>query len=117
MTKGEFTTENSLNQLAEHSLLGRTVRGAAKLGIRAMYLGRSKEDPELKMMLSLAIDGTIDSAACQSNGILPYRLAEAVVHAANGEKVKAVRKLIKGNKLKERIEKLELRRMFKDKEL
>lgn len=117
MTKGEFTTENSLNQLAEHSLLGRTVRGVAKLGIRAMYLGRSKEDPELKMMLSLAIDGTIDSAACQSNGILPYRLAEAVVHAANGEKVKAVRKLIKGNKLKERIEKLELRRMFKDKEL
>ncbi len=48
------------------------------------------------MVLMGMENGMIDSVVCQSGGMLPMRVAEAMVLQANGHRGKALRKLIRG---------------------
>ena len=61
-----------------------------------MFKGIPHDDPEVVMMLQGVEHGTIDCVVCQSGGMLPIRLAEAMVLEANGHRVKAFLKLIRG---------------------
>lgn len=48
------------------------------------------------MVLMGMENGMIDSVVCQSGGMLPMRVAEAMVLQANGHRGKALRRLIRG---------------------
>lgn len=93
---GEYTLYNSLNQLAEASPLARTVRRAARPLVYSMFKGIPHDDPQVVMVLMGMENGMIDSVVCQSGGMLPMRVAEAMVLQANGHRGKALWKLIRG---------------------
>ena len=87
---------NSIRQLAKHSALGKLVYIISKQIVYGMYKDRPKDDPEVKMMISGAVDGTIDALVCQSEGRLPYRIGQAIVHSANGHITRAIMTLFGG---------------------
>ena len=93
---GEYTLYDSLNQLAEASPLARTVRRAARPLVYSMFKGIPHDDPQVVMVLMGMENGMIDSVVCQSGGMLPMRVAEAMVLQANGHRGKALWKLIRG---------------------
>lgn len=94
---GNFTTANSLTQIRNHSLFAKAFYQVAKLIVYGMYKGKPKDDPEVMMMLSGALEGTIDSLVCQSEGMVPYNLAKAVVETANHRPKKAILTLLGRN--------------------
>ncbi len=96
MGKGDFSVYNSLLQLSKHSLLGKIMLRYGRQFTKKNYKGKPADDPELMMFLKGLEDGTIDSIICQSGGLVPYKLAEAVVLSANGHHIKAIKKLIRG---------------------
>ena len=91
---GEFSVYDSLDSLAAHSFLGKVVLFAAQRMIYSMFPGRSHKDPEVKMMLQGLHEGTIDSVLCQSDGAVPYKVAEAIVLSVNGHHIQSIRKLL-----------------------
>lgn len=93
---GEFTVKSSLSQMAPYSLLARIMLKIARKEALKMNPGCSADDPAVQMVLETASDGTIDCITCQSEGMVPYRLTEAIVLGANGKKLSAFRKLIFG---------------------
>ena len=93
---GEYSLYDSLNQLAEASPLARTVRRAARPLVYSMFKGIPHDDPQVVMVLMGMENGMIDSVVCQSGGMLPMRVAEAMVLQANGHRGKALWKLIRG---------------------
>lgn len=91
--RGDFSTTNSLEQLAKHSLFARFVLFLVRILVPRMFKGKSKQDPEVMMMMQGILEGTIDCVICQSGGILPYKVAESMVLSANGHRLKAFAKL------------------------
>ena len=94
--RGDYSQYSSLRQLSEASLLAKLLRKAAKPLVYSMFRGIAHDDPEVIMMLEGVENGTIDSVVCQSGGMLPPRLAEAMILEANGHRGKAFWKLIRG---------------------
>ena len=94
--RGNYSLYCSLRQLAEASILARLLHRAARPLVYSMFRGIPHDDPEVVMMLQGVEHGTIDCVVCQSGGMLPIRLAEAMVLEANGHRAKAFLKLIKG---------------------
>ena len=94
--RGDYSLYHSLRQLAEASVLARLLHKAARPLVYSMFRGIPHDDPEVVMMLEGVENGTIDCVVCQSSGMLPIRLAEAMVLEANGHRGKAIRKLIRG---------------------
>lgn len=93
---GEFTIQSSLHQMAPYSALARLMLSIAKKEALKMNPGCAPDDPAVQMVLETAADGTIDCVTCQSEGMVPYRLTEAIVLGANGKKLKSFLKLIFG---------------------
>ncbi|MBE5962153.1 MAG: glycosyl hydrolase [Lachnospiraceae bacterium] len=92
--KGGFTIANSLDKLSKHSLLARiTLRTADKM-VTKMFKGKRQDDPEVMMLRQGLHEGTLDSVVCQSDGMIPYKLAEAIVLSANGHPFQSFFKLI-----------------------
>ena len=89
---GEFTTCNSLKQMADYSLLARIVLLFAKREIHRMLPEKESNDPEVMMLLQGVIEGTLEAVIIHSE--LPHKLADAIVLSANGEKIKALLKLL-----------------------
>ena len=94
--RGDYSLYCSLRQLAEASILARLLHRAARPLVYSMFKGIPHDDPEVVMMLQGVEHGTIDCVVCQSGGMLPIRLAEAMVLEANGHRAKAFLKLIRG---------------------
>ena len=80
---GEYTTANSLAQLAAYSGAARRVLALVRQLAYLLFPGKSHNDPEVMMLLEGIQDGTLDSVVCQSGGLGPYFLAKAVVKSAN----------------------------------
>ncbi len=93
---GEFTVWSSLGQMAPYSPLARLMLKIARKEALKMNPGCSPDDPAVQMVLETASDGTIDCITCQSEGMVPYRLTEAIVLGANGKKMRALLKMIFG---------------------
>ena len=92
---GEYTTANSLAQLAAYSSAARRVLALVRQLAYLLFPGKSHNDPEVMMLLEGIQDGTLDSVVCQSGGLVPYSLAKALVKSAN-----------KGSKQAEKLHKL-----------
>lgn len=93
--KGEYTIQNSLSQLSKSSLLGKIVLFFAIRAGYSMNKGKRKDDPEVMMFIEGIREGNLDCVMINADGILPYRLGEAIVLSANGHKLKAFRKMLK----------------------
>lgn len=91
---GEFTVQNSLSQLSRHSMLGRIILFVAMKVGYSMFKGKRKDDPEVMMTIEGIREGTIDCVINQGGGVIPYKVAEAIVLAANGKKWQSFKKLI-----------------------
>ncbi len=92
--KGEFTMYNSLEQLAKHSLFAKLFLKIALGIVYSMNKGKDKKDPEVLMMVYGTKEGMLDSVLLNSGGIVPYKIGEAIVFFANGDCLKAWKKLL-----------------------
>ncbi len=95
--KGQFTVKNSLNQLSQYSKLAAIIKNIILFALKLVNAGKNKNDPEVKMMQSVVLDGSLDCIANQSGGFLPYRFIEALVLSANGKKSQAWKMFFTGN--------------------
>lgn len=93
---GSYTVQNSLTQLSEHSLMAKGALKFAQFTIYRMFKDKPKDDPEVMMFYESACEGTLDGVVNGAGGKFPYRIAESIVLAANGHKIKAFIKLITG---------------------
>ena len=93
---GEFTVQSSLGQMAPYSVMAKIMLKFARREALKMNPGCRIDDPAVQMVLETASDGTIDCITCQSEGMVPYRLTEAIVLGANGKKMRALLKMIFG---------------------
>lgn len=98
--KGDYGRYNSLKQLSEHSLLARLLIIVARPLVYTQFKKVEKNDPEIMMMMEGITHGTIESVMCQSKGVIPPRLVDAMVLSANGKKWKALKKLFEREKRK-----------------
>ena len=80
---GQYTTANSLAQLAAYSGGARCVLALVRRLAYLLFPGKPHDDPEVMMLLEGIQDGTLDSVVCQSGGLVPYPLAKALVKSAN----------------------------------
>lgn len=93
---GDFTIQSSLKQMAPYSFLARLMLRIARKEALRMNPGCREDDPAVQMVLETASDGTIDCITCQSEGMVPYRLTEAIVLGANRKKFRSFMKLLFG---------------------
>ena len=80
---GEFTTKNSLIQMAHYSALARRWIRIGKLFARLMYFPKSMKDPEVRMTVEGIMEGNIDSVCNQSGGIIKKKTIMKIVDSAN----------------------------------
>ena len=85
---------NSLEQLAKHSLFAKLFLKIALGIVYSMNKGKDKKDPEVLMMVYGTKEGMLDSVLLNSGGIVPYKIGEAIVFFANGDCLKAWKKLL-----------------------
>ena len=83
MKPGEFTTKNSLIQMAPYSRLARKWIRIGKIAARLMYFPKSMQDPEVRMMTEGILEGNIDSVCNQSGGLIKNRTIKKIVNSAN----------------------------------
>ncbi len=96
--KGSFSMCSSLRMMAKESLFARAVLKSVEKRIYGLYPDKSKNDPEVKLMLESCCDGTIDLTVNQSDGKFPRKTADATVLAANGHTLKALASLLRAEK-------------------
>ncbi len=94
VSRGSYSTKNSLAQLAKACLLGKIVLAVARKEAYRMFPDTPKDDPEVLMTIEGLTGGTLDAVMGQSGGALPFSLGNAVVQAANGHPVKALKSLL-----------------------
>ncbi len=91
--KGEFTIYDCLQKLRHHSFLAKGLLLLSNVIVRFIYPFKSLKDPEVMMTKKGIREGTLDSVICQGGGIIPYKMAQAIVLSANGEHGKAIKKI------------------------
>ncbi|NLG05716.1 MAG: beta-glucosidase [Clostridia bacterium] len=94
---GEFDIHDSLECLAKHSLLGKLFMKIAEHIAFSMYPDKKRDDPEVMMTLQGIHEGCLDSVMCQSGGVVPYKIAEAIVLSANKHPLLCIKKLCEKN--------------------
>lgn len=95
--KGTYNQTASLREMGHDSLLARILMKIADREIPKMFLGKARDDPEVRMSEEFILDGTIDAAAIQS-GVISQKLVSAVIDEANGHPLKAIGDLMKGDR-------------------
>ena len=83
MKPGEFTTKNSLIQMAPYSRHARKWIWIGKIVAKLVYFPKSMRDPEVRMMAEGILEGNIDSVCNQSGGIIKNSTIKKIVDSAN----------------------------------
>lgn len=78
-----YSMASSLNELSVHSKFAQKVLKIAEGIIMKRFNGKPANDPEVMMYLEGMRDGTIDCVCINSEGAIPFRLAEKIVKQAN----------------------------------
>lgn len=94
--RGSLTIYDSLEKLQKYSFFAKMMMNLFVTAMKIMYKGRDKEDPEFIMNMNALKEGMLYSIVYQSGGMIPERLAEAIVLSANGHHLKSLVKLIRG---------------------
>lgn len=80
---GDFTTKNSLRQMAPYSYKARFLIRIGKIATKIMLFPKSLKDPEARMMLEGICEGNIDTVCNQSGGIIKKKTILKLVDSAN----------------------------------
>lgn len=96
--KGEYSNTNSLKQLSERSPIAKILMGVSKIVVKNMFKGKASDDPELLMYTEGMENGTIDTVAVQSGGMITENMINAIIEDANGHHLKAVKYMLKRTK-------------------
>ena len=94
--RGQYTMENSVEQMKEHSLIMKIMYKAVESTIAKRCGGRiDYENPEFRMMMNSAINAPIRSMAIGSG--VKSGIFKGMVQIANGHFLKGVVTMIRGN--------------------
>lgn len=81
--RGDYTIASSYSDVTKASFFGLIVRGIVNLGIRIMFKGKKKNDPEMKMVRYGIEEGALEGLIATSGGIASPKLVEMLVLNAN----------------------------------
>lgn len=91
--KGEFTKENTVMEMKEHSLLMKLVYWGFETVMAKKYGGRDYSNPTFKMMMTSAMDCSI--SGMQINGGIKSGVMEGLLEIANGHFFRGLIKMLK----------------------
>lgn len=91
--KGEFTKENTIMEMKEHSFLMKIVYWGFETVMARKYGGRDYSNPTFKMMMTTAMDCSI--SGMQINGGIKGHLLQGLVEIANGRLIKGIKLMLK----------------------
>ena len=91
--KGEFTKENTIMEMKEHSFLMKIVYWGFETVMARKYDGRDYSNPTFKMMMTTAMDCSI--SGMQINGGIKGHLLQGLVEIANGRLIKGIKLMLK----------------------
>ena len=90
--KGEFSKENTIMEMKEHSLIMKLVYFAFETVMAKKYGGRDYSNPNFKMMMSTAMDCSV--SGMQINGGMKGQVLQGLVEIANGRFFKGIRMIL-----------------------
>ena len=93
LKKGEFTKENTVMEMKEHSFLMKLVYKGFEAVMARKYGGRDYSNPTFLMMMTTAMDCSV--SGMQINGGIKGNLLMGLVEIANGHILKGIRLMLK----------------------
>ena len=87
--KGEFTKENTVMEMKEHSLLMKLLYFGMETVMARKYGGRDYSNTTFKMMMTMAMDCSV--SGMQINGGITGHLLQGMVEIANGRFFKGIK--------------------------
>lgn len=91
--KGEFSKENTVMEMREHSLIMKLVYIVMEAVMARKYGGRDYSNPTFKMMMLMSMDCSV--SGMQINGGIRGHLLQGLVEIANGRFFKGIRLMFK----------------------
>ncbi|NLO83935.1 MAG: glycosyl hydrolase [Clostridiales bacterium] len=94
--KGQFTDENTIAEMAEHSIIMRIVKYFIEKTIAKMNgckLG--DRNPTFKMAVSSSVDSALFSLVISSCGSMPKNIAYGLLDMANGHMLGGIKRMLK----------------------
>lgn len=91
--KGEFTKENTVMEMKEHSLIMKMIYFGMETVMARKYGGRDYSNPTFKMMMTTAMDCSV--SGMQINGGIKGHLLQGLVEIANGRFFKGICMMLK----------------------
>lgn len=91
--KGEFSKENTVMEMREHSLIMKLVYIVMEAVTARKYGGRDYSNPTFKMMMLMSMDCSV--SGMQINGGIRGHLLQGLVEIANGRFFKGIRLMFK----------------------
>lgn len=93
--KGQYTMENTVMEMRDHSLIMRIMYKAVEAAIAKGFGGKKDySDPNFKMMMASASDCSMSSS--QINGGIPDGTMQGLVEMANGHFIRGLGRMIRG---------------------
>lgn len=80
---GEYSKYNSLEQLSKRSWLARVFMKTAIKIMSKSFKGKSKDDPNVKMVLNMIREAPLDTIMSWAIGKLDYKFADKLIKSAN----------------------------------
>ena len=91
--KGEFTKENTVMEMKEHSLLMKLLYFGMETVMARKYGGRDYSNTTFKMMMTMAMDCSV--SGMQINGGIKGHLLQGMVEIANGRFLQGIKLMMK----------------------
>lgn len=94
--KGEFTSESTLLELAEHSFFARIVTFFIKKAIAKSNGGKADyRNATFRMAVSSSVDCALFGLVIFSCGAMPEKVAYGILDIANGHRLRGIRRMMK----------------------
>ena len=82
--KGQFTMDNTVLEMKDHSFSMRVIYRVAKRLLAKNYGKDAERDPSYRMVFYSALDGPLRLLVMGGQGLMPEGLARGLLHMANG---------------------------------
>ncbi len=94
-TKGQFTMDNSVMEMKEHSLIMKIMFKATEATVAKGFGGKKDyDDPEFRMMMAASAGGPL--RGMQISGGIKGGLMQGLLHMANGQYLRGIKTMITG---------------------
>jgi len=87
--RGQYTIQSSFGDVSRKSLFGYIIRGIVAIGIKFMFPGKKKTDPDMMMVVQGIEEGALEGLIANSGGVVSAKLIDLLVLNANRKYGKA----------------------------